>query len=112
MNCSKCGHEITGNIKFCPKCGTPVEAAPEATDTPVEEVVETPEVEAAPETPVVEEAPEAEAPAAPETEESASVFGDSTEPLFERNEGSIFEDAPVAENDVLGDAPTEELTPD
>ena len=112
MNCSKCGHEITGNIKFCPKCGTPVEAAPEATDTPVEEVVETPEVEAAPETPVVEEAPEAEAPAAPETEENASLFGDSTEPLFERNEGSIFEDAPVAENDVLGDAPTEELTPD
>ena len=112
MNCSKCGYEITGNIKFCPKCGTPVEVAPEATDTPVEEVVETPEVEAAPETPVVEEAPEAEAPAAPEAEESASLFGDSTEPLFERNEGSIFEDAPVAENDVLGDAPTEELTPD
>ena len=103
MNCSKCGYEITGNIKFCPKCGTPVEVAPEATDTPVEEVVETPEVE---------EAPEAEAPAAPEAEESASLFGDSTEPLFERNEGSIFEDAPVAENDVLGDAPTEELTPD
>ena len=43
-------------------------------------------------------------------EETASLFGDNNEPLFEKNEGSIFDEAPVAENDILGDAPTEELT--
>ncbi len=119
MNCSKCGHEINGNIKFCPKCGTPVEAVSEATEelsnidvepetTPVEETV----VE--PETPVAtEETSEEEAPVAEEetpAEETASLFGDNNEPLFEKNEGSIFDEAPVAENDILGDAPTEELT--
>ncbi|MBP5596698.1 MAG: zinc-ribbon domain-containing protein [Pseudobutyrivibrio sp.] len=89
MNCSKCGQEIPENTKFCPKCGTPVDEAP---------VEETPVVE---ETPAVEETPVAEA--------NASLFDDKNEPLFEKNEGSIFEETSAPQEDALGDAPTEEL---
>ena len=28
MTCPNCGNEVTGNLKFCPKCGTPQTVAP------------------------------------------------------------------------------------
>ena len=92
--CGNCGTEISDGVKFCPKCGTPVEAVSEATEelsdidvepetTPVEETVVEPETPVATEETSEEEAPvaEEEAPA----EETASLFGDNNEPLFEKN---------------------------
>ena len=79
MFCSSCGKEIE-NSKFCPFCGSPVEAeeAP-AAEAPAEAASEEPNAEAPAEEPAAETAaeaaPEAEAPAeaAPEAEKSAEA---------------------------------------
>ncbi len=90
MICSNCGKEIEGG-KFCPFCGTAVEApaaeapaaeAPAAEEKPVEEAVaETPaeeapaaEEKAAEEAPVIEETPASEEPAAAAAPEEPSIL--------------------------------------
>ena len=95
MICSNCGKEIEGG-KFCPFCGTAVEApaaeapvaeapaaeapvaeAPAAEEKPVEEAVaETPaeEAPAAEEAPVIEETPASEEPAAAAAPEEPSIL--------------------------------------
>ncbi len=99
MFCSKCGHDLAENAKFCPKCGTPVEAAPEApveetqtTETPVEETV----VEEAP----VEETPVEETPVEETAEESvenveAAVEGASEEASAAR----VYEDSTATDSE-------------
>ena len=72
MFCSSCGKEIE-NSKFCPFCGSPVEAeeAP-AAEAPAEAVSEEPKAES-PESPAEEPAAETAAEVAPEAEATAEA---------------------------------------
>ena len=115
MICSNCGKEIEGG-KFCPFCGTAVEApaaeAP-AAEAPAEEIAtetpaEEPAAEAATETPAVEEAPAAEEKAA----EEAPVIEEtpaSEEPAAEAapEEPSILEPVEAISSEVTETAPIE-----
>lgn len=96
MICSKCGHEINGVVKFCPKCGNPMaEAAPVAQETPAVE-----------ETPVVEEAPVAdETPAVEETPEVQETVDSEATTNFE-------EAQPAQDEQSYGEAVTEQLSPE
>ena len=69
MNCAHCGELLTGDIKFCPSCGTPVPADPQKTTEEYEAALEsaalppektTEEYEAELKTAVVEAAPKEE----------------------------------------------------
>jgi len=89
MICSKCGHEINGVVKFCPKCGNPmVEAEPTVEETPVEE------------TPVAEEAPAVE---------ETPVAQDAVDP----DATTVFQETqPTQEAPAYEEAVTEQLSPE
>ena len=127
MICSNCGKEIEGG-KFCPFCGTAVEA-PEA-ETPAEEAApevkaeepaaeaaaeETPAAEAAAEETPAEEAPAEEAPAEEPAAEDAPVIEEtpaSAEAAAEAApaEPSILEPVEAISSEVTEVAPIENPT--
>ena len=103
MICSNCGKEIEGG-KFCPFCGTAVEA-PEA-EAPAEEAApevksEEPAAEAAAEETPAAEAPAAEAPA----EEAAAEEAPAEEPAAE--DAPVIEETPASEEAAAEAAPAE-----
>jgi tetratricopeptide (TPR) repeat protein len=118
MICSNCGKEIEGG-KFCPFCGTAVEA-PEspAAETPAEEA--TPEVPA--EEPAAEEAaetPAEEAPAAeaeikeePAAEEKPAEETPAEAPAEDAKAEETPADAPVIEETPASEEPVAEAAPE
>ena len=103
MICSNCGKEIEGG-KFCPFCGTAVEAP--AAEAPA---AEAPAEEKAPETPAEEPAAEAaetpaaeEAPAAEETPAEAPAAEEKP-----AEEAPVIEETPASEEPAAEAAPEE-----
>ena len=108
MICSNCGKEIEGG-KFCPFCGTAVEA-PEA-EAPAEEAApevksEEPAAEAAAEETPAAEAPAAEAPAEEAAaEEAPAEEAPAEEPAAE--DAPVIEETPASEEAAAEAAPAE-----
>ena len=107
MICSNCGKEIEGG-KFCPFCGTAVEA-PEspAAETPAEEA--TPEVPA--EEPAAEEAAETPAEEAPAAEAEIKEEPAAEEKPAEETPAEAPAEDAKAEETPAADAPVIEETP-
>ena len=107
MICSNCGKEIEGG-KFCPFCGTAVEA-PEspAAETPAEEA--TPEVPA--EEPAAEEAAETPAEEAPAAEAEIKEEPAAEEKSAEETPAEAPAEDAKAEETPAADAPVIEETP-